>query len=317
MSFKSKFNVNFGFSILVLFCTVQVVRSQTCPSIVEFEENEIEKIGRFQVEFENSTRNSFLQVTVFVTDDCQKNSCSLISETNVKNTGKLYKEGLPLTYKVVFRNGSKNATITHIGIKTSHNCTAICSGSVLKSTAKSIKYSFYPSGRENALTADCDASELFSNIKPRRNQAHTPDNINELPLDEFCGIVPGQNSLTQLTVGGTEIERGSWPWLVALLKESDYGITFLCGATLTSERLVITAAHCVVDSQRDDLILVMGRHNRVDLTERGPQYRVHYMVINSEYRSGSSNFDADIAFLVTDRDVGYTDLIRPLSLIHI
>lgn len=41
-------------------------------------------------------------------------------------------------------------------------------------------------------------------------------------------------------VGGGNAGPGSWPWLAALYKEGE----FQCGATLISDRWLLSAGHC-------------------------------------------------------------------------
>ena len=47
-------------------------------------------------------------------------------------------------------------------------------------------------------------------------------------------------------VGGTNAERGDWPWQIgyAAMRGSEFQI--VCGGTLISTKWAITAAHCTV-----------------------------------------------------------------------
>lgn len=51
-----------------------------------------------------------------------------------------------------------------------------------------------------------------------------------------CGVPYSEG--TGLIIGGKNIERGSWPWMVALLEKPSG--KFFCGGTLISETKVVT-----------------------------------------------------------------------------
>lgn len=56
----------------------------------------------------------------------------------------------------------------------------------------------------------------------------------------------GKKSNIKLS-GGEAAKIGEFPWIV-LLKYKTSGRPFLCGGSLISDRFVLTAAHCVVDT---------------------------------------------------------------------
>ena len=64
-------------------------------------------------------------------------------------------------------------------------------------------------------------------------------------------------------INGVEAIENSWPWIVRM----SFG-AFMCGGTILSENLIVTAAHCCASaSNRPDRIRAfIGDHNRNVLT---------------------------------------------------
>jgi len=75
-----------------------------------------------------------------------------------------------------------------------------------------------------------------------------PESELELSVDVLegnCGtpVVEPDVSLTRI-VGGTEARKNSWPWQCKLYMNI-HGSWYGCGASIISDRYILTAAHCV------------------------------------------------------------------------
>lgn len=105
-------------------------------------------------------------------------------------------------------------------------------------------------------------------------------------------------------VGGQEADPGEWPWQVAMVDAAvSPGIQIYCGGSLLTREWVLTAAHCVTDSNNNNIVIdpdeidiIAGLHDR-SAPETGIR-RVHVaqIVVHPNY-SKPIRFDNDVALL--------------------
>uniref|UniRef100_A0A1B0D6C1 Uncharacterized protein n=1 Tax=Phlebotomus papatasi TaxID=29031 RepID=A0A1B0D6C1_PHLPP len=102
-------------------------------------------------------------------------------------------------------------------------------------------------------------------ITSNRNQENTV---------QVCGKIESRFSITPLIFGGEEFPKGSWPWLVAVHVYKGAQFSFVCGGTLVSQDVIVSAAHCFTDGrgggyQAADVIVFVGKHDLRKLKEDG------------------------------------------------
>ncbi|XP_069704879.1 transmembrane protease serine 9-like [Periplaneta americana] len=108
-------------------------------------------------------------------------------------------------------------------------------------------------------------------------------------------------------VGGIVAEKGEFPWIVWIRlghKNGDF-----CAGTLISPSYVLTAAHCLQDTEDvSDLNLYLGLHN---IAEAKNPHKATSMKIHSEFVDDEElNLPNDIGIIQLDKPVEFSDRIR-------
>lgn len=120
-------------------------------------------------------------------------------------------------------------------------------------------------------------------------------------------------------MGGKNIARGTWPWLVAIYLNKASGLAFNCGGNLVSPKVVVTAAHCFKTADQEyrasEVVIFLGRYNIMKWMEEGSQLNeVASIFVHNEYMKKEASFDADVAVVLLKTRVQYNEYIRPICL---
>ncbi|KRX79046.1 Plasminogen [Trichinella sp. T6] len=98
-------------------------------------------------------------------------------------------------------------------------------------------------------------------------------------------------------VNGTQARPGSWPWIASL--QAKFSNKHFCGATLISTRWLLTAKHCVIGADPEDLVVRLGVHDLASNTGV-------VMDVSNVYYIPEHSFNPvlhDIALLKLEQDV--------------
>ncbi len=107
-------------------------------------------------------------------------------------------------------------------------------------------------------------------------------------------------------VGGVDSKALELPWQVAIVKD---GATFSCGGTLITDTWVVTAAHCLDES--DQVTVYSGAIDRTS-SANWSENTVSYIIVHPEYAQG--NNIGDIALLKLSSPVALPAL--PIKLMN-
>lgn len=133
-----------------------------------------------------------------------------------------------------------------------------------------------------------------------------------------CGKGGGSSGLI---ITGDLAERGQWPWLGALYSATANNKTFICGSTLISANLIVTAAHCIQNKREktprapNEIVIYLGKYDLNETLERGsvPVYPSDIR-IHPDWNIHSDRYDADIAIVIIESPIQITQLIFPACL---
>ncbi|XP_028430206.1 ST14 transmembrane serine protease matriptase a isoform X2 [Perca flavescens] len=120
---------------------------------------------------------------------------------------------------------------------------------------------------------------------------------------------------TSRIVGGQDADAGEFPWQVSLHVK---GSSHVCGATIISQRWLVTAAHCVQDdaktrySQPGTWEVYLGLHNQQTIGNAVVKRNLKQIIPHPNYNKFT--FDNDIALMELDIPVTYSDYIKPICL---
>lgn len=113
-------------------------------------------------------------------------------------------------------------------------------------------------------------------------------------------------------VGGNEAKPNAHPYQAGLLMLIHWWTGF-CGATVIADRIVMTAAHCLEDSNSGQVVL--GAHAIFNVIE---QTQIRIPVFSSNYRVhpdyNPRMLYNDIALLVLEKTIEFSKYIQPIQL---
>lgn len=154
---------------------------------------------------------------------------------------------------------------------------------------------------------------LFKNS--RRQQSHWwvrfflkigPELVINHPL-YFSACGAPQN--TSRIVGGQDAPEGRYTWMVALY----YNNKFICGGSLINDRYVLTAAHCVFNTDRSLFSVKFLLYDRSIPAPESFERRVSYIMTNW-FVNALVFITNDLALLKLNETVPIGDSLYPVCL---
>lgn len=119
-------------------------------------------------------------------------------------------------------------------------------------------------------------------------------------------------------VEGWDAEIGLAPWQVMLFRKSPQEL--LCGASLISDRWVLTAAHCLLyppwdkNFTENDVLVRIGKHSRTRYERSIEKISMLEKIYIHPRYNWKENLDRDIALLRLKKPITFSNYIHPVCL---
>ncbi|ROT84755.1 hypothetical protein C7M84_022056 [Penaeus vannamei] len=132
-----------------------------------------------------------------------------------------------------------------------------------------------------------------------------------------CGVTVAMEtkksvSADQRIVGGVSTKKGDFPWMAHLKITASHSIEYMCGGSLVTDSLIISAAHCFeYDVLYVDVTLGMV-DTKLMLASDLVRVRSTDFAMHPDY--DAYNIYNDIAVIKLPKAVTFTDVIRPICL---
>ncbi|GJQ80664.1 hypothetical protein Trydic_g9248 [Trypoxylus dichotomus] len=135
--------------------------------------------------------------------------------------------------------------------------------------------------------------------------------------DAACGK-PLAVRATPLILDGQNSFEGEWPWHVAIYRNDDGTLRYICGGSVLTRKFIITAAHCVTDLSSGhkiaptNFLVYAGTANLKSLSLSTQTIQITDIHIHPQF--SRSNYYNDIALLETGKLIDYDNYVKPVCL---
>nr|XP_033342116.1 chymotrypsin-2-like [Megalopta genalis] len=121
-------------------------------------------------------------------------------------------------------------------------------------------------------------------------------------------IINVHGALVPRIVGGHNATPGKFPYEACILKRS----YFICGGSIISENLILTAAHCIYGESVSDIEVVVGTYT-LPLWKPAIKYSPRKLIWHAHYNP-QKDFLNDIGLIWLTKNIPFTENIQPIRL---
>lgn len=125
-----------------------------------------------------------------------------------------------------------------------------------------------------------------------------------------------KSKFTPRIYDGNKVAINKFPYFVSLRtseeKPDGFNITeHFCGGAIIGSRWILTAAHCRVNCQRSNAVIVVGANNS---RENGVIHNIQEIILHDSLKMESELLKSDIALLKTQRTIEFNENVQAIAL---
>ncbi|XP_055590228.1 serine protease 55-like [Uranotaenia lowii] len=160
------------------------------------------------------------------------------------------------------------------------------------------------SSAESLVLIFCTLSQIVHPLVVKQNDPGY--RCGQRPINHLNTIISGQNSWP-----------GQFPWHLGLFELQQLGSSYLCGGFLVSDRLALTAAHCVTAPNGfqiapEVLFIRLGLVELMTVNRNTQEHRVQ--AVHRHESFSATSYKHDVAILMLQTIVEFDDFVQPVCL---
>merc|ERR1712142_168187 len=125
-----------------------------------------------------------------------------------------------------------------------------------------------------------------------------------------AGLLSCQAGRLPYIVGGKDAALGAWPWQASLQRHGSHS----CGASLVSDRWLVTASHCVEETL-STYTIILGMHDREAQSQGAPKrYGVAKIIKHPGWRPRLPGFPNDIALVELSEPAVMGEFVKTIEM---
>ncbi|KAJ8952892.1 hypothetical protein NQ318_006508, partial [Aromia moschata] len=142
-----------------------------------------------------------------------------------------------------------------------------------------------------------------------------------------CQPICGEKKVNvlPLIVNGKTVDQGNYPWVTAVYHKINESFQFVCGGSMLTQRVILTAAHCVTNSRgevipKEKIRIAVGKYyiKYNDNRDIEAQYsEIDQVIKPSYYKADIQRYSSDIALLITASELLLSKVIQPVCYIDL